>query len=137
MGFFDQSVSYEDHKYVMADTAFLYLGAKYSWQEMVMSEEIPFKLRTIFERYILPETDSENTLESELYYMEKNGMVFKTFRQLKAKVKFSQRDGRGTFKQKSLGIEEFCSMSAEQKKREQIVIHELGISKLSLMVFSV
>jgi len=51
---------YEDYKYVMMDTAFLYLGAKYSYGEIFENDEVPFKFRTIVERYIVPEIGVES-----------------------------------------------------------------------------
>ena len=48
-----QSKGYEAYKYVMADTSYLYLGAKYSYQEIIENEEVPFKVKAIMERYIL------------------------------------------------------------------------------------
>ena len=39
--------SYEDYKYVMLDTAFLYLGAKYNYGEIIENEDIPFKFRAV------------------------------------------------------------------------------------------
>jgi len=137
MGFFDGINSYEDYKYVMADTSFLYVGVKYSYAEILENEEIPFKLRTITERYLLPETDPETTLESELYYMQPIGILYKTLLQLKCKVKFSRKKQNGSFETVSVKLEEFVSMSVDEKKKKQILIQELAVSKLSLMMFSV
>ena len=75
--------SYEDYKYVMLDTAFLYLGAKYNYGEIIENEDIPFKFRAIIEHYILPEMDAETTLESHFYFMEKKEFSYKTYQQLK------------------------------------------------------
>ena len=60
---------YEDYKYVMQDTAFLYIGGKYTYLEILENEEIPFKFRTIVERYLIPEIGGETSLESDLYHM--------------------------------------------------------------------
>ena len=82
--------SYEDYKYVMLDTAFLYLGAKYNYGEIIENEDIPFKFRAIIEHYILPEMDAETTLESHFYFMDKKEFSYKTYQQLKIKVKVSR-----------------------------------------------
>lgn len=137
MGFFDGMDSYEDYKYVMADTSFIYLGVKYTFGEMIETEEIPFKIRTITERYLLPETDPETTLESELYYLNAQGILYKTLLQLKCKIKFSRKKSNGKFETVSMKLEEFVSIPVEEKKKQQILIQELAISKLSMMMFSV
>ncbi len=85
-----QKQSYEDYKYVMVDTGNVYLGAKYTYGEILQNEDVPFKIRTIVERYILPQADAETTLESEFYYMAQDSLTYRTYRQLKVKVKCSR-----------------------------------------------
>ncbi|MBQ6695326.1 MAG: hypothetical protein IJN16_01330 [Lachnospiraceae bacterium] len=138
---------YEDYKYVMLDTAFLYLGAKYSYQEIVENEEIPFKLRTIVERYIIPEMGGETTLESDLYYMQEKDFTYRTLMQLKAKVKVSRlvtKKGflglgkpKRVYETVMIPLAEFAKLSKEQKEKDGIFIQELVINKLSLMAFAV
>ena len=136
---------YEDYKYVMMDTAFMYLGAKYSYGEVFENDEVPFKFRTIVERYLIPEIGVETTLESDLYYMKEKDFTYRTYRQLKTKVKFS----RIVTKKRLLGktervyetviipLAEFANMSKEEKERDGIFIQELVINKLALMSFAV
>ncbi len=138
---------YEDYKYVMMDTAFMYLGAKYSYGEIVENEEVPFKFRTIVERYIIPEIGEETTLESDLYYMKEKDFTYRTYRQLKAKVKVSRLVTKKRFfglgkaervyETVILPLAEFAGMSKEEKERDGIFVQELVISKLALMSFAV
>lgn len=139
--------TYEDYKYIMMDTGFLYLGAKYSYQEIMENEEIPFKFRTIVERYMIPEIGGETTLESDLYYMQEKDFTYRTYMQLKAKVKVSRlvmkKPFLGMGKEKRMyqtvmiPVAEFAKMSKAEKERDGIFIQELVINKLSLMSFTV
>lgn len=136
---------YEDFKYVMLDTAFLYLGAKYSYGEMLENEDIPFKFRATIERYILPEMDPETTLESHFYHMDNKEFSYKTFRQLKIKVKVSRlvekKGFLGLGKKKRVYVSElipldkFVVMSKEEKERNGIMIQEIVVNKLAMMGF--
>ena len=36
---------YEDFKYVMQDTGSIFLGARYSYRELLEAEAVPFKLK--------------------------------------------------------------------------------------------
>ena len=65
-----QKAVYEDYKYTMQDTNRIYVGSKYTFRELLDEEELLFKFRMIMERYILPEADPEDTLETHLYYLE-------------------------------------------------------------------
>lgn len=138
--------TYEDYKYVMTDTGSLYLGAKYSYREILENQDVPFKYRSIIERYILPDLQPDTTLESHLYYMQKNAFSYRTYQQLKAKVKVSRLVDKNPFlgcigKKKRvyqtvvLSLEELAGMSKEEKERDGIFIQELIISKLCMMTF--
>lgn len=88
-----------DYKYVMQDFSNLYLGARYTYDELLETEELPFKVKSMINRFVKPELSGENlSLESHLYYMEEKDFVYQTFRQLKAKVKISilqEKNGPG------------------------------------------
>ena len=79
--------TYEDYKYSMQDTSRLYVGAKYTFRELLDEDEITFKFRMIMERYILPEADLEDTLETHLYYLAPESFLVKIYKQMKARVK--------------------------------------------------
>ncbi len=136
---------YEDFKYVMLDTAFLYLGAKYSYAELIENEEVPFKLRSVFERYIIPEMDPETTLESHFYHMESKEFSYKTYRQLKIKIKVSrlvEKKGflglgqpKRVYVSEIIPLDKFVAIPKAQKERDGFLIQEIVISKLALMGF--
>lgn len=134
---------YEDGKYVMQDVGTLYVGTKYTFEELLDSEEVPFKFRLLSERYLLPEADREDTLETHLYYLDGKSFEVKIFKQLKAKVKVNVLEekkarGKGAVREyvtKNLSVEELCSMTPVEKEKKGIVIQELAVSKFALMAF--
>ena len=58
-----------DFKYVLQDTGAIYLGARYSYGELLEDDMMAFKLKTIISQYILKDVDASATLESHFYYM--------------------------------------------------------------------
>lgn len=44
-----------DYKYVMQDFTTVYLGARYTYEELIEAEDIPFKIKTLVNHYIKPE----------------------------------------------------------------------------------
>ena len=82
-----QKTVYEDYKYSVQDTARIYVGCKYTFGEFLEEEEIQFKFRLVMQKYILPEADPEDTLESHLYYLAPDSFLVKIYRQMKARVK--------------------------------------------------
>jgi len=136
---------YEDYKYVMQDTSCLYLGAKYNYGELMEHEMVPFKFVTLLERYIIPDMGVETTLESHFYYMQQGDFAYKTFLQLKTKVKVSRLMFRKNlfgkkeqvYKTEIISLKDFAAMSPEQKEKEGIFIQEIVVSKLGLFSFVV
>lgn len=134
-----------DYKYFLQDAGKLYLGARYSYTELLAHEMVPFKLKAIIEHYILKDTQAETTLESQFYYMEKEQFSYKTFLQLKVKVKASvllpKRSLTGkekiAYRDRIIPLEEFVSMNLAVKKKSGVKIQEIMISKLAMMTFSV
>lgn len=138
-----QKTVYEDYKYSMQDTASLYVGTKYTLGEILDEENISFKFRLIVERYILPEADMQDTLETHLYYLPKESFNVKIYKQLKAKVKVNIIEEKKSlfgknkkeYTTKVLSLDELVAMTPKQKEAKGVIIQELILSKLALMAF--
>ena len=135
-----QKTVYEDFKYSMQDVSRVYVGCKYSFEELLDDEDLLFKFRLIVERYILPEADPEDTLETHLYYLSPESFAVKLYRRIKARVKVSViEEKRNLFgkvqKQyvtRQLTVDELVNIPPAEKERQGMVIQELGVSKLAL-----
>ena len=135
----------DDFKYFMQDSSFIYLGAKFSYAEILTQEMVSFKYKSIVEHYILKDTDSETTLESQLYYMTPDQFSYKTYLQLKARVKVSMLvqkkqlfgGAKTVYENRVMKLDEFVGMNLAKKKQCGMVVQELALSKLALMAFSV
>ncbi len=138
-----QKQYYEDYKYVMQDASHLYLGAKYSYEEIVENEEIPFKFRLIVERYIYDDAEPSVTMEEHLYNLTDKGVAFRTYKHIKMKVKIlvfdekkgADREGVRSYTTKVLPLETFAKMTAQEKREKGVIIQEVMCSKLALMMF--
>ncbi len=136
---------FEDYKYVMMDTSYLYLGAKYHYGELMEHEMVPFKFLTVLERYIIPDMGADTTLESHFYYMQPGDYTYKTFLQLKTKVKISRLvikkklfgEKERVYKTELIPLQEFVKLTQDQKVRDGVFIQEIAISKLGLISFVV
>ena len=132
-------------KYFMQDTGSLYFGARYSYQEIMQDVNANFKFKSVIEHYIAKDTDMSTTLESHLYYMTPEQFSYRTYEQLKAKVKISVLEEKKSlfgktktgYRTKVVHLNELAGWNLARKKKMGIVIQELIISKLALMTFSV
>lgn len=137
-----QKTTYESYKYTLQDTSRLYVGAKYTFAEILENEDILFKFRLATESYILKEdgVSPEDTLETHLYYLSPDAFLVKIYDRLKAKIKvnvieekknlFGKR--KKQYVTKTLSIKELVAMMPEEKQAQGLVIQELCVSKLAL-----
>lgn len=137
---------YEDFKYVIQDVGNLYLGAGFSYEELLVHEMVPFKLKAIISQYILKEADPETTLESQFYYMEENTFLYEVFGQLKARIKVQiQVEKKGAFggrgkvgyKERIFTLQELAGMNLAKKKGAGMLVREIIFSKFGIMSFSI
>ncbi|MCM1039564.1 MAG: hypothetical protein NC434_09585 [Ruminococcus sp.] len=134
-----------DFKYYMQDVGNLYLGACYDYEELLGHEMVPFKLKSIIEHYIMKDTAPDTTLESHFYYMTPEMFSYRTYMQLKAKVKLcllvEKKPLFGApkmvYRDKVMPLAEFAQMNLAQKKKCGVKIQEISLSKLAMMAFSV
>lgn len=134
---------YEDFKYMLQDVSRIYIGAKYTYRELMQNPETAFKFKSVIEHYLFRETDPDTSLESDFYYMVPGSFSYRTYEQLKAKVKISilaDKKGRGrkkerAYTEKILSLKELVQIPLEQKKRDGIVVQELILSKFALVSF--
>ena len=134
-----------DYKYFMQDSGTIYLGGRYSYQEILENEMVSFKFKSIIEHYISKDTDLATTLESHLYYMTQDQFSYRTYKQLKARVKISVlREKKTLFSGTKVGyqtetvkLDTFTQWNLAQKKKQGVIVQELILSKLALMTFIV
>lgn len=136
-----QKTVYEDFKYSMQDTSRVYVGCKYTFEELLDEEDLLFKFRLVVERYILPEADPEDTLESHLYYLRPDSFTVKLYKRLKARVRVGVIEEKKSlfgksgkqYVSKTLTIDELVNIPPDQKEQQGMVVQELSVSKLALM----
>ena len=135
-----QKTVYEDFKYSMQDVSRVYVGCKYSFEELLDDDDLLFKFRLIVERYILPEADPEESLETHLYYLGPESFVVKLYNRIKARVKVSVIEERKSlfwkvkrqYVTKQLTVDELVEIPPAEKEKQGMVIQELSVSKLAL-----
>lgn len=136
---------YKDYKYVMQDAGNIYLGGKFTYEEIMDHADITFKIKAIIEHYMTKEIDMATTLESHFYYMEPKSFAARTYEQLKVKIKVSELvekkrlfgKSKEVYEEKMYKLTEFTAIPLEEKKKKGIVIQEITFPKMALLMFPV
>lgn len=135
----------KDYKYTMADYSNIYLGAKFTYRDVMEHADVSFKIKAIMENYILKDLDQDTSLESHFYYMKPEEFAAKTYVQLKTRVKFNileekkQLFGKKktVYVTKIMPFHKFMEINLAKKKACGVVIQEIIFPKLSLLGFPV
>lgn len=133
--------TYEDYKYFIQDTGYFYVGSKYTLQEITECEDILFKFRKVVAESIMPKYTNTDTLETVLYYLEKESFVFQILKQMNAQVRVSMLQTKKSvfgkekerYVTKYIGIKDLVALSEDDKKKLSVVIQELKGSKLAIL----
>lgn len=141
----EQNLQDDDFKYVMQDSGNVYLGARFTFGELMEQEMVPFKIKAILTHYIFKEASPETTLESQFYYLEQGSFLYETFSQLRIRIKVNLlEEKKSLFGKKKLRyvekiypLKQFAAMNLAQKKAGGVIVREIIISKLSMMTFNV
>ena len=84
-------VNENDFKYYMQDIERHYIGCRYSYEEILNNEMVPFKFKTIISRYLKTEVSYETTLESHFYYLTRDTEDYQIFRTTRKTVSIRKR----------------------------------------------
>jgi len=128
-----------DFKHVMHDLTNIYIGGKLSYAELMNMDEVPFKLKSIFSHNMLKEVAGDTCLENHIFYINDTDLSYFVYKQLKARFKLSifSEDGHGKgkpgYKAYEYKIDEIIKNEEIMSKKDQIIVEEMRITKMSLM----
>ena len=136
-----QKSVYEDYKYCIQDTNCVYVGSKYTLNEIAENEDIAFKFRKVCAESLKKDSDGEDTLESILYYLEPGDFRVQVLKQMRAKVRVNMikekkhlfGKPRKEYVTEFMSIPELVSMSVPEKEKVGLVIQEIRVNKLALL----
>lgn len=139
----EKQLENQDFKYVLQDMTNLYFGAKLTYQELMDSDQVPFKLKTIFAHYMLKEVAPDTKIEDHIFYLKDTDLSYMIYKQLKARFRLNvwktPEDGvkEAGYKSKEYRIWEIVGNRELIEKKDIILVEELHITKLALLSVSV
>lgn len=131
-----------DFKYVVQSFSDFYIGARWTYGEMLVNDEMPFKWKAIVRHYLIKDVAPDTTMENHIFFMTEQDFAYETLKELKARFKMSvwvPGKGRkgGHYESREYKIEEIVRSKELHEQMDTIVVEELHLSKLALMTFAV
>lgn len=147
----NQIYNENDFKYVIQDISSTQIGSRFTYEDILMNERVPYKFQSIINIYILREMKHENPenefpekteIGRHVLSIKPGSLIYNTYKRLKLKVRFCFPNNKGEFTVKQLSFEQFYDFIESNSKdnslyKESIYIQDVTISNLALMTFTV
>ena len=123
----------------MHDLTNIYIGAKHTYNELLVSEEVPFKLKTLISRFFLWEVDGDTKIEYHIFYLKETDMSYQIYKEMKARFRLNvwkdESNGVKTpgYKSQTYRIHEIIGNEELMRKKDITIVEEMHITKLGLM----
>ena len=125
-----------EFKDVVQDMTHVYIGAQMSVSELISYEDVPFKVKAVFNKYFGKAEDKERKIGDLVGSVKKDDFTYQVIKQLKIKFKvgtYTVKNGSETYRSKTLTFDEFLDLHSSDEKYFD---EELVFNKLALLAFS-
>lgn len=125
-----------EFKAVVQDMTHIYVGAQMSVAELMAFEDVPFKVKAVFNKFFGEEEQREAKICDLLANINSEDFVYQAVKQLKLKFKvgvYSEKNGKEVYKSKTLTADEYLELHSSDEKYFD---EEIVFNKLALLAFS-
>ena len=133
------------YKYVLQDFTNVYIGALFTFEELIASDDCPVRFKDFVIRVICKDGDRNMTISERLLEIKENDEVYSQLQKLKLKIKVTHLlkslDKHGNekdiYETKELSIEDFVKDDYVHDEPGEFLIQEISFKKrhLTAMLF--
>lgn len=135
----------DDYKYVIQDFSNVYVGANYTYGELVDSDDTPSRLADVVCRIFYREVDAQTKIADHLQAIKEDSACYMAFSQLRIQIKVTfvvnVQDKSGNCKEeyetKDYSLDAFMKEVRIQDNPDGYLIQELSFKKRHLMMMHV
>lgn len=143
-----EAQAYEPYKYVVQDMTNVFIGARFTYGELLDNDETPFKLRAVISHYMLKEASADLSVADHIFRMKEQELSFLAYKQMKARFKVNQWMERGEktpdgktvrksgYVSRLYRIDEIVGNTQLRAKLAPNAVEEWGFKKFALMSVS-
>ena len=133
------------YKYVLQDFTNVYIGALFTFEELIASDDCPVRFKDFVIRVICKDGDRNMTISERLLEIKENDEVYSQLQKLKLKIKVTHLlksldkhgNEKDTYETKELSIEDFVNDDYVHDEPGEFLIQEISFKKrhLTAMLF--
>ena len=133
-----------DFKHIVQDFNNFYIGARFTYKEMMTNEYMPFKWKGIIAHYLVKTVDPNTTMENHIFFLTEDDFAYETYKELKAKFKLDvwvpsdpKKRKPAHYESRLYSIQEIVKSKELHDMMDTIIVEEIQLSKLALLAFAV
>ena len=133
------------YKYVLQDFTNVYIGALFTFEELIASDDCPVRFKDFVIRVICKDGDRNMTISERLLEIKENDEVYSQLHKLRLKIKVTHLlksldkhgNEKDTYETKELSIEDFVKDDYVHDEPGEFLIQEISFKKrhLTAMLF--
>ena len=133
------------YKYVLQDFTNVYIGALFTFEELIASDDCPVRFKDFVIRVICKDGDRNMTISERLLEIKENDEVYSQLQKLRLKIKVTHLlksldkhgNEKDTYETKELSIEDFVKDDYVHDEPGEFLIQEISFKKrhLTAMLF--
>ncbi|HAF26417.1 MAG TPA: hypothetical protein DCG85_03770 [Lachnospiraceae bacterium] len=133
------------YKYVLQDFTNVYIGALFTFEELIASDDCPVRFKDFVIRVICKDGDRNMSISERLLEIKENDEVYSQLQKLKLKIKVTHLlksldkhgNEKDTYETKELSIEDFVKDDYVHDEPGEFLIQEISFKKrhLTAMLF--
>ena len=108
-----------EFKAVVQDMTHVYIGAQMSVREIMAFEDVPFKVKAVFNKFFGKEDERDEKICDLTGRINRDDFVYQVIKQLKLKFKvgiYSDKNGKQIYKSKTLTPDEYLDLYSSDEK---------------------
>ena len=133
------------YKYVLQDFTNVYIGALFTFEELIASDDCPVRFKDFVIRVICKDGGKERSVSDMLLELSEDSEIFGPLEKLKLKIKVTHLlksldkhgNEKDTYETKELSVKEFVDDDYIHDVPEEFLIQEISFKKrhLTTMLF--
>jgi hypothetical protein len=135
----------QDYKYVIQDFSNIYIGARFTYAQLVENDDTPGRLKDTIYRIFYKEVSPEISVGEHLLSLQENSVCYLAYAQLRLQIKVTclvqKEDKKGNFKEeyetRDYSLADFMKQEDIRKNPDRYLIQEISFKKRYLMMMHV
>lgn len=134
-----------DYKYVLQTFGDIYIGTRYTYEELAAADAAPGKIKDAIYRVFMKDVGLDTTIQEHLLHLDEKSVSYMAYAQMRTMIKITKEvektDRKGNVKKvyetKDISLQDFMEHADLHANPDRYLIQEIIIKKRNMMLLHV